>query len=63
MHDNDHTEFDAWAAGLYRRDLTFWESAGALCFAALLLLLAILSPFAWLIGRIKNDFCGRNGAP
>lgn len=53
--DDEHTEFDAWAAELYSRDLTTWETVQAISFGLFILCLIPLAPFAWLYRKIKED--------
>ncbi len=52
---DEHTPFDAWAAGIYAKDQPIKESIGAACFAAMVLLIAAFSPLIWLINHIKRD--------
>ena len=51
----EHTEFDAWAAELYSRDLTFCEVLGALSFPVIVLMFVPFGALASLVAHIRRD--------
>lgn len=53
--DDEHTEFDEWAAELYSRPMKWYEVLGALCFPVLIVaLFVILAPIAWVARLLKR---------
>lgn len=55
MDDEEHTEFNAWAAELYSRDATFMELLGAIWFVVIVLCMMAVSPLLWLANHIRRD--------